>query len=387
MSITTAPRTIDSLDSLMERIVLEDSRKFDVIADTRRMNVALAAPPPRDLSNTGAHEVIYDPEAWVKGEPVKTTLYLDSEHGLEEFVLTDHALGQMATDLGIPKRYFDRMKVDAPDLFKTNVHHWFQQEPKARLLRGITNGPGYPLTGRAWMSDKFRRLDNIEIARTLLPEFDNLGLPVEFHQAAITDTKLHIRALFPTLERDVKKVGDTVRWGVSITNSEIGAGSLTISSFVLRLACINGLIAEKVLNARHVGKREDIGILSNEALAADDVAFWLAARDELRALCTESAFQTVVDKLEGLSDQNVVSPVAATKVLGDQFSLTEEEQEAIMLKFAGGDLDGQWGMLNAVTAVAKKAENFDRQAELEGIGWQVAQLPETAWSKIALAVK
>src|SRR4029077_13105998 len=141
-------------------------------------------------------------------------------------------LGQVATDLGIPKRYFDRMKVDAPDLFKSNVHHWLYNEPKARMIRGYTNTDA-EMTGRAFMSDKFRRLDHMEIARTLLPEFDGLGTQVEFHQAAITEQKLYIRALFPALERDVKEVGDTVRWGVEIKNSEIGAGSLTISGFML----------------------------------------------------------------------------------------------------------------------------------------------------------
>jgi hypothetical protein len=361
-------RTIETLDALTARIAAEDARKYDVIADTRRMSISA---PVSDFTDNG------------------TILTLDTDDGLGEFKLTDHALGQISTDLGIPKRYFDRMQVDAPDLFRDNVHHWFQNEPKARLVRGLTNGDDL-MTGRGWMSDRFRRLDHIEIARTLLPEFEKLGMPVEFHQAAITESKLYVRALFPMLERDVKAVGDTVRWGVSITNSEIGGGSLTISSFVLRLACTNGMVADKVLNARHVGKREDAGVLSNEALAADDVAFWLAARDELRALCTEAAFQTVIDKLEGLSDERVVSPVAATKVLANEFSLTEAEEEAVMLTFAGGAQNAgnaQWGMLNAVTAVAKQAESFDRQAELEGIGWNIAEMTAPSWERVALAVR
>ncbi len=358
-------RTIENIEGLLQRIVAEDARKHDVIADTRSMSLGV-----RD-----------------NGE---VELDLDGPTGLTSFRLTDHALGQVSTDTGIPKRYFDRMKVDAPELFRTNIHHWLYNEPKARMVRGMTNPDGEMMTGRAWMSDKFRRLDNMEIARTLLPEFENLGMPVEFHQAAITENKLHVRALFPQLERDVKAVGDTVRWGVSITNSEIGSGSLTISSFVLRLACTNGMVADRVLNARHIGKREDVGILSNEALAADDVAFWLAARDELRALCTEAAFQTVVDRLEGLSEQRVVSPVAATRTVASEYGLTDDEQEAVMLMFASGNQNagfGQWGMLNAVTAVAKTIESFDRQAELEGIGWQIAQMPERAWVRVAETVR
>jgi len=381
-------RTIESIEGLMQRIAQEDARKYDVIADTRRMNVEVTHPAPRDLGDTGAHEVIRDPDK-VDVSQITTTLVLDNGPSLDEFRLSDHTLGQMATDVGIPKRYFDRMKVEAPGLFVENVHHWLREQPQARLIRGLRNPDG-PMIGRAWLSDRFRRLDNIEVARRLLPEFENLGMPVEFHQAAITESKLHVRALFPDLERDVKKVGDTVRYGVAITNSEIGAGSLTLSAFVLRLACINGLVLDKVLNVRHVGKREGEGILSNEALAADDRAFWLAARDELRALCTEAAFETIVARLDGLSERQVVSPVAATKVLANEFSLTEAEEEAVMLAFVADPTQAgrsQWGMLNAITAAAQASDSFDRQAELESLGWQVAQMPEAEWAKVALAVR
>lgn len=353
-------RTIESMEELFKRVVAEDGRKHDVIADTRRMNV--------EADEAGA-----------------VTLTLDSDDGLTEFALTDHALGQISADTKIPKTYFDRMKVEAPTLFRDNVEHWFYNTPKNRMVRGYTNEDG-PVTGRAWMSDKFRRLDNIEIARTLLPEFDGLGTDVEFHQAAITDSRLYIRALFPKIERDIAKVGDTVRWGVEIKNSEIGAGSLTISGFVLRLVCTNGMTTLKALNARHIGKREDEGILSNEALAADDVAFWLAARDTLRATCSETAFNDVCDRLTGaaLSSQ-IEHPVAATKVLANEFSLTEGEQEAVMLSLVKGGDFSKWGALNAVTAVAQTVESFDRQADLEGIGWQIAQLPEAQWAKVAVA--
>jgi hypothetical protein len=362
-------RTIESLEGLLQRVVAEDRRKHDVIADTRKMSVVV----PEGDDTTG-----------------DVRLLLDTEDGLTEYVLSDHTLGQVSTDLGIPKRYFDRMRVEAPDLFRTNLHHWMYNKPKARMIRGLTNEPGHPLTARAWMSDKFRRLDHIEIARTLLPEFDNLGTQVEFHQAAVTEQKLYIRALFPQIQRDIKHVGDTVRWGVEIANSEIGAGSLTIRGFVLVLACTNGMTVAKSLNARHVGKREGEGILSNEALAADDTAFWLAARDTLRYTCTETAFNEIADRLQDLSEIQVVSPVAATKVLAKEHGLSEAEEEAVMLSLAAdpnGIGRGQWGMLNALTAAAQTVESFDRQAEIEAIGWNVAQMTDRDWSKVAAAVR
>jgi hypothetical protein len=53
--------------------------------------------------------------------------------------------------------------------------------------------------GRAWMSDKYKRLDNVEVASGCFPSSTS-STDVEFHQAAITDTKLYIRATFPRIE-------------------------------------------------------------------------------------------------------------------------------------------------------------------------------------------
>src|SRR6516162_8035525 len=86
---------ISSLDSLIERVLAEDARKQDLLADTRRMSVAVE-------------------EGEVENHVL---LSIDGENGsgTETLGASAHALGQMATDLGIPKRYFDRMKAEAPD--------------------------------------------------------------------------------------------------------------------------------------------------------------------------------------------------------------------------------------------------------------------------------
>src|SRR5262245_56362923 len=172
----------------MERVMAEDARKYDLLADTRRMSVS------------------------VDEEFGNVDLSIDSaSNAAETLTLSDHAAGQMATDLGIPKRYFDRMRENAPDLFKANAHHWMYAEPSRRMIRAYTGEER--TTARAWLSDRYRRLDNIEIAKRLLPEFDHLPQEVLFHNASITDTNFYLRAVFPRMEGEVK-VGDPVQWGV-----------------------------------------------------------------------------------------------------------------------------------------------------------------------------
>src|SRR5450631_1830960 len=79
--------------------------------------------------------------------------------------------------------------------------------------------------------------------------------------AALTDTRLYIQAVDMSLmahiqpglhQRETKD--DMLYAGVVISNSEIGAGSLSIESMVWRLICTNGLIAGTGLRRAHLGR-------------------------------------------------------------------------------------------------------------------------------------
>lgn len=352
---------------MFAEILRQDALKLDLVSDTRSMSTTV------------------EPDG--ENGPNRAVLHVDRPGAeLASFALNAHARGQVAGDLGIPKKYFDRMLQDAPNLLARNVDHWLHNEPERRLVRGFKpTGGGGVGTGRAFLSDRYRRMDNVEIAKRLFPVFEEIpGLT--FHQAQLTDTRFYLRALLPSLEREIK-VGDPVQAGVEIRNSEVGVGMLVIQPFVLRLICTNGMTVNDFATAkRHVGKRiEDETQYSDEALEADDNAFWLVARDNLRNALTEVRFQEIVDRLaEIVHGDTIAAPIAATETLAQRFSLTDDEREAVLRNLVGeGDLS-QWGLLNAVTATAKEAESFDRQAELEAIGWDIAQLDNREFARIAV---
>ena len=360
MSTLGALRHYESLDQLVERVVRDDARKQDMVVDTRRVSI------PEDSTAT----VIVD-----NGDREATTV-----------ALTDRALGQISTDLKIPKKYFDRMRDDAPELFRRNVHHWLYEEPSRRMIRGYEKDDGALLLGRAWLSDRYRRLDHIEIAKTLLPEFESIGTEVEFHNAAVTEDRLYLRATFPKMLAEIK-VGEPVRWGVELRNSEVGAGKFAINSFVLTLSCLNGMVAYSELSARHVGRRlDDENIYAEETIKADDTAFWLAARDTLRASINEARFEEAVATMKAAADSEPVKrPLKATEQLAQRYALSEEEREAVLLSLMSGSDLTQWGMLSAVTAAAQTRESFDRRVEMEELGWEVAELTGKEWGAIASA--
>jgi hypothetical protein len=139
------------------------------------------------------------------------------------------------------------------------------------------------------------------------------------------------------------------------------------------------------MSARHIGKRLGEN-LSDETIEADDRAFWLAARDELRASTDAAAFETTLATLrETTEGTRVTSPIAATKRLANTYSLSDEEQEIVLLNLSTqGDMT-RWGLLNAVTATAQTVESFDRGVELEELGWNIASLSNRDWERIAVA--
>ena len=83
---------------------------------------------------------------------------------------------------------------------------------------------------------------------------------------------------------DIK--GDKSKPGISISNSEVGLASLSISAFVLRLVCTNGLVAKSDVSAsyRHVSTK----ILSEFPEVLDKVSYELGAQRSQFKLSMES---------------------------------------------------------------------------------------------------
>ena len=61
----------------------------------------------------------------------------------------------------------------------------------------------------------------------------------------------------PDGKRSFKINGDKMTPGISISNSEVGLASLSMSAFILRLVCTNGMVAKTEISAsyRHVSPR------------------------------------------------------------------------------------------------------------------------------------
>ena len=307
-----------------------------------------------------------------------------ANNGFQEFPVTDHAHSQIAARLDIPSKYYNRMRTEAPNLLAANVNEWFHSKPERRMVRTLDGNI------RAFLSDRYRRLDNFELAQAVLPVLAEMGEGVQIVSSEMTQTRMYIKAINRRLELEVNK-GDVVQAGICISNSEVGLGSLKVEPLVYRLVCLNGMIAQDYSTKKYhvgqiAGEGEAYELYSNETLKADDKAFYLKVQDTVRAAVDITKFAQIVNRMKDATEQRIEgNPVAAVEVLSEKFGYSNEEKSGILTHLIqGGDLSA-YGLLNAITRTSQDVENYDRATDLERDGSKVLALPASTWKSIALA--
>lgn len=291
------------------------------------------------------------------------------------FGICELAHQQIATRLNIPFRYYQKMQMENPELLDRNVNTWFSQNPERRMIRVLDGNV------RAFLSDRYRRLDNLELFAAVLPVIKQMkGANIE--SCEVTPSRLYLKVVNKKLKAEVS-VGDVVQAGFVISNSEVGLGSVRVEPLVFRLVCKNGLICKDFAQKKyHVGKQINSAddsayqLYSDETLAQDDKAFFMKVQDIVRSAVDESKFLLTVDKLR--NSKNIPlshEPVKAVEILADTFQLSENERGDILRQlFIAGD-NSRYGLINAVTAASKIAKSYDRATELERIGGEILALP------------
>lgn len=305
--------------------------------------------------------------------------------GRQAYGITELARRQLAEKLKIPYGYFERMRVEMPELLDRNVNAWLASEHgESRLLRTLDGQV------RAVLSERYRRLDNDELAEHVIPILQRLP-QARFESVELTQTKLYLKVVTPTVEQEIIP-GDVVQAGVVISNSEVGQGSLTVQPLVYRLKCRNGLIAsDRTLRKTHVGRvlgaeSDSLIALKDDTLQAEDRAFFLKVRDVVEAAVTESTFHWVVEKLRRtVSVPLTGDPARTVQVLAIRHALNEEERAGVLRQLiTEGELTG-YGLINAVTGYSQQVPDYDRATEFEAIGGKLVDLTTEEWKEFVQA--
>ncbi len=311
-------------------------------------------------------------------------LMVEAPAGVVKYGITNLARRQLAEKLKIPFAYFERMRTEQPGLLDRNVNTWLQSESERRMLRTLDSQV------RAVLSDRYRRLDNYDLAENVLPILQKIE-GARFESVELTETRMYIKVVTPCIKYEMAP-GDIVQAGIVITNSEVGQGTLSVQPLVFRLICSNGLIgSDRGLRKTHVGRilqsdEEATTLFHDDTLAADDAAFFLKVRDVVEAAVSEANFHQVAQKMQKtLGIKLTGDPVKTIEVLANRYALNEAERAGVLRHLiVDGDLSG-YGLVNAVTHYSQDVEDYDRATEFETIGGRLIDLSASEWKGLAEA--
>lgn len=299
--------------------------------------------------------------------------------------VTPLARRQLADKLKIPHAYFERMREEQPVLLDRNVNTWLQSEDDRRMLRTLDGQV------RAVLSDRYRRLDNFDLAESVLPILQQLP-DVRFESVELTETRMYLKCITSRLTYEMAP-GDVVQAGVVISNSEVGQGTLSVQPLLYRLVCRNGLIAaDRSLRKTHVGRSlgiedEGLQVYQDDTLRADDKAFFLKVRDVVQAAVSEASFRQTAQKLQKtLKIPLVGDQVKTVEVLAQRYTLNDVERSGVLRHLiTEGELSG-YGLVNAVTHYSQEIDDYDRATEFEALGGKLIELGTAEWKGLAEAI-
>lgn len=341
--------------------------------------------------------------AKAKDDFVVSTKDIEMIESLDLVIAGDKVVGvnkiahdQIATHTKIPRDYYNRMLADDPRLLATNVNTWFHKNPTPRMVRCLDH------TARALLSDRYRPLENEDLAEAVLPPIMEMGLDVMSSQ--ITDQRLYIKCVDPKVTRALAAIGGkfgdgghnivrTLAPAITISNSEVGQGALSVLGGVYDGFCSNmASFGERSTRKYHVGSKHEIAgedtyaLLSDETRRKKDVATWAEVGDVVRAAFDRARFDSLCEKIEGTQKDKIDGdPVQVVKLTTSRFGLNESTGTSILRHLIeGGDLS-RFGLFNAVTRASQDEEDYDAATSMERMGAQIIELPKSEWAVMAEA--
>jgi len=304
---------------------------------------------------------------------------------------------QVAEYTDIPKKYYDRMLTAAPALLATNVNNWLAAAPDEKRMVRTLDG-----TARAFLSDRYRPLENEELATAVLPVIRDLELEVMSSQ--ITERRFYLKCVDKSVARELEAIGGKFGDGqhkivrclspaITISNSEVGMGALSVLGGVYDGFCSNlATFGERSVRRYHVGAKHQLAeeeiytLLSDNTRKLTDAATWAQVRDVVKAAFDKAKFDSLCEKISETQGQKIEGdPVQTISLAARKLDMTETEGTAILRHLIeGGDLS-RFGLYNAVTRMAQDVEDYDRATELERIGAKIIELPRHDWQELAKA--
>lgn len=278
------------------------------------------------------------------------------------FAITRPCHNQIAERLEIPVKYYSKMESEAPDLLAENVNTWLRKNPKEVFIRGLGG------SARAFLSDKYRVIDHLDVLYCSLNELQ--AYEVEVEDCFLSETELNVKLRSNQLKDFVRHKEDLIIGGLLLVNSETGHRALRVEPRMFRVKCTNGMVIEEFLTRQiHLGNGN----------GEFDEMVYLSIRRSIKELF--GRFGEIVQVLRETTEIKVRNVLKVINNLVEHYRLSEEQKERILMAFGAEPEQDKYGIANAVTRAAQSEENWEKSLELERIGGKLVTLPSEEFKK------
>ncbi|MFE9751001.1 hypothetical protein ACFYOT_39365 [Saccharothrix saharensis] len=407
MSLTATVRNAD-FEHMLHMLRTQNAAKIDVVAPATTLRARGGA---IELSGV---------------EPVFDHHGVTLVDGL--YVPTAAADTTIAAKLNIGSKYLRFMRTERPDLFDLNVNGLlhgkskrtatgktsviYPPDSRSFLLRLFRGQDGEPGVLRALLSDRFGMVDNLDLLTAVLDGIRQADVQVEIRSCDLTDSSMHCKVYSPTVERlapqllagyrnpfanpeleaDRQRVTTdldmgrrlaaaeglgyepgcepVVFAGFRFSNSEVGAGSVTLKPELYVRICRNGLTLPALAFRKvHLGQRMDGGTISwsQDTVKKQLDVIAAQARDHVREWLSPAFLAKQVAKLEEQARTPVTEPQSTVKVLGRELGFTEAEREGVLRHFIAGGQPTAAGIANAITSYSQTVADPARADALDDL--------------------
>ena len=384
-----------TIEALLTEVQRQSSAKKDYVASTAN-DVRIV---PMDGFKNGVAVVLQkgqEPEIESGlAENVAGYLQTPMPQPLERLEVTEHAHRQIAGRLQIPWKFYFRMLEDHPDIVIDSVNKLFEREPGTRLLRTMDGKL------RAFLSNRYKRIDNDEVLSSALPAIVKGDLETTMLSSQVTDRNLYVKCLLTGdgMQQEIGRTRDgspdIVRPGFILKNSEIGTGSLSVSAFFFRNFCYNGCVYGKTdafeFKRTHLGgaliEGADFEVMSDKSKKLEDEAILSQVNDVMHAIATPEFVDMMGNKLRSLKGGDTIkNPVPAVELLAKENGLTQVESDQVLQNLIEDRDYSRWGVVNAVTKVANEdVVSYDRASDLEVLGSRLIDITNANWQRLVQA--
>jgi hypothetical protein len=305
----------------------------------------------------------------------------------------------VSAKLEIPLTYVRKLRDgNHVDLYDANANYWLartadvkpSQRYLARLLT-VEDGDGVRGLLRAFLSDRYRAIDNLDVLLATLTGVKRAGIGAEdlTIRCDLTDRRMHVRitseAISANAEALVRSYRDPASGGtrtgrdypllfagLHLSNSEVGQGGFSLTPRVVWQVCSNGqTMTQDAQRTVHLGGKLEEGSVNwserTERLNLDLIASRTA--DAVAGFMTTEYLQAKVAEMAEAAGVKVEQPQQLITQVSRRMGFSKELEADILNAFIDGGQRDAGGVMQAVTFVAQQQADGDVAAELEAKAW------------------